>query len=325
MIVIPVCHCFDNRYVLPAAVSFYSMLKNANQKHHYALYVLHTDITMQNQKELQNIVAGFANASLEFIQMNGRFKELFNSTKSKNHYSKEMFYKFCPPSLFPQYDKILISDVDVVWDGDISTLFFEDISNEYLAGSKGMVKKGCWVEHYLEDNYKDFSTQDRKKLLVGAGLLLYNLAKMRADNLEQKFIEAANTYAQQVKQPEQDILNLVCWPHIKIFPANALVCNYAYEYYPDADSASQDLYYKKEEILFALKSPIQLHYAGPQKPWQDIDCVKSERWFYYLMQTPFAQKFLTSLKEKISSRTKAILTVNLFHRKFILNKLKEKK
>ena len=78
---------------------------------------------MQQQKELQNIVAGFANASLEFIQMNGRFKELFNSTKSKNHYSKEMFYKFLPPRLFPDYDKIIITDVDVVYQGDISKDF----------------------------------------------------------------------------------------------------------------------------------------------------------------------------------------------------------
>ena len=45
---IPVMHCFDNNYVIPAAVSFYSMLKYADPKYQYRLYVLHTDITTQN-------------------------------------------------------------------------------------------------------------------------------------------------------------------------------------------------------------------------------------------------------------------------------------
>lgn len=50
--VIPVIHFFDNNYVVPAAVSFYSMLTNANKDYEYALYVGHSDITDENQKKL---------------------------------------------------------------------------------------------------------------------------------------------------------------------------------------------------------------------------------------------------------------------------------
>jgi lipopolysaccharide biosynthesis glycosyltransferase len=56
---IPIMHCFDNNFVIPAAVSFYSMLDNANPRYDYKLYVLHSDITVRNQDKLKELVSGF--------------------------------------------------------------------------------------------------------------------------------------------------------------------------------------------------------------------------------------------------------------------------
>ena len=142
-LVIPVMHCFDDNYAIPASVAFLSMLENANKNYFYKLYVLHSDITLQNQEILMSIVSRFKNASLEFVNMNNKFKDLFEQTNSKGHYTKEMFYKFCAPSLFPQYDRIIITDVDVVYCGDISEEFvkFKDDEENYLAGIRGVMKK----------------------------------------------------------------------------------------------------------------------------------------------------------------------------------------
>ena len=38
---IPIMFCFDNNYVIPAAVAFYSMLENCNKNYFYRMYVLH--------------------------------------------------------------------------------------------------------------------------------------------------------------------------------------------------------------------------------------------------------------------------------------------
>ena len=102
-VTIPVMHCFDNNYVVPATVSFSSMLEHADPKYYYALYVLHTDITVQNQKLLQKIVENFPNASLEFISMNHWLEDIFNSLKFSEHLSKEVIYKLSVASIFPQY------------------------------------------------------------------------------------------------------------------------------------------------------------------------------------------------------------------------------
>lgn len=50
---IPVLHFFNNKYVIPAAVSFYSMLENADKNYNYILYVGHSDITKENQEKLK--------------------------------------------------------------------------------------------------------------------------------------------------------------------------------------------------------------------------------------------------------------------------------
>jgi len=57
--IVPIMHCFDDNYVIPASVSFLSMLENANPRYFYKLYVLHTDISEKNQNTLNSIVSKF--------------------------------------------------------------------------------------------------------------------------------------------------------------------------------------------------------------------------------------------------------------------------
>lgn len=78
---IQVVHFFDNNYVIPAAVSFYSMLTNASKEHDYVLYVGHSDITAKNQIKLEELVSNFSNAKLKFINLHNKFANLFTKTK----------------------------------------------------------------------------------------------------------------------------------------------------------------------------------------------------------------------------------------------------
>lgn len=118
--IIPVMHCFDNNYVIPAAVAFYSMLEYANPDFDYKLYVLHSDISQENQQKLKETVASFDNAEVIFIEMNNKFDDIFYRMQTKGHYAKEVLYKLLCASIFPQYEKLIVADVDVVYRGDIS-------------------------------------------------------------------------------------------------------------------------------------------------------------------------------------------------------------
>ena len=62
--------------------------------------------------------------------MQNKFQDLFDATFTKGHYSKEIYYKFLAPSLFPQYEKMIITDVDVVYTGDISVQYINYLKND---------------------------------------------------------------------------------------------------------------------------------------------------------------------------------------------------
>ena len=285
--IIPIMHCFDDNYVIPASVSFLSMLENANPRYFYKLYVLHTDISEKNQNTLNSIVSKFNNADLQFIDMNNKFDDEFDVMKTKAHYSKEILYKLLAPTIFPQYEQIIITDVDVVFCGDIAEIYDEGQFDEYIAG----IAYHNVLENFMRNTYEaQFSSEEIRKLLIGAGLLCVNLKKMREDGMEAKCVAYLEQNLHRLKQPEQDVLNLVCYPKIKLLPERFMVCTYLYNMIENNEFFGNEITLGKQDKVWikeALSKVIQLHYAGAQKPWNTPTCTKSDVWFSYLLKTPF--------------------------------------
>ena len=285
--IIPIMHCFDDNYVIPASVSFLSMLENANPRYFYKLYVLHTDISEKNQNTLNSIVSKFNNADLQFIDMNNKFNDEFDVMKTKAHYSKEILYKLLAPTIFPQYEQIIITDVDVVFCGDIAEIYDEGQFDEYIAG----IAYHNVLENFMRNTYEaQFSSEEIRKLLIGAGLLCVNLKKMREDGMEAKCVAYLEQNLHRLKQPEQDVLNLVCYPKIKLLPERFMVCTYLYNMIENNEFFGNEITLGKQDKVWikeALSKVIQLHYAGAQKPWNTPTCTKSDVWFSYLLKTPF--------------------------------------
>ena len=303
---IPIMFCFDNNYVIPAGVAFYSLLENANKKYHYKFFVLHSDITQENQEKLKESIQEFGElVDITFIDMEHRFQDLWDSISITGHFSKEVMYKVLVASIFPQYDKIITSDVDVVFLDDISESYtsFNTDDDIYIAGTK-MVGKMSWYMSFYE---KDFTKEEIKKLgSFCGGYLIFNLKKIRLDEMENKFIECFKENGKRINQMEQDILNLCCYPKIKHLPLKYVACSYLWDIYKDEQDLLTDANYSKEEILDAMNNTVQLHYATSIKPWNKLDCTKSEEWFKYLVKTPFLKQYLLNLQESIQKNLEEI-------------------
>ncbi|MCM1294001.1 MAG: hypothetical protein NC311_00360 [Muribaculaceae bacterium] len=287
--IIPIAHMFDNRYVIPAAAAFLSMLTHANKKYFYKLYVLHTDISHTNQEKLNQIVARFQNASLEFIDMHNKLDDMFAMLGSQAHYSKEVLYKLLLPSLFPQYNKIILTDVDVVYDGDIAPSWdmVKDNEDFYMAGVRPLAKPDTFLTDLIARYKKTFTDDEISRLDLCGGYLIFNLDAMRRNNIEGEFLKCLTRDAWRLLQSEQDVLNLVCPMDKKIYlPLNNIVCSYAYDLY-DGTDCTGDMTYEATDIQDALTHPVQIHYATAIKPWNTLNCTKSDRWYYWLTQTPF--------------------------------------
>ena len=125
-----------------------------------------------------------------------------------------------------------------------------------------------------------------------------NLKKMREDNMEAKCMAYFEQNLHRLKQAEQDVLNLVLHPKIKLLPTRAMVCTYLYDMLENDNCfdneqklSEMDKFWIKE----ATKNPIQLHYAGAQKPWNAPTCTKSDIWFGYLFRTPCFYELMKKL------------------------------
>lgn len=338
---INIMNCFNDNYAIPGGVAILSLLENSSRDYFYNFFILHNDLSVNHQSTLEQIVKNFPNASIKFIDMKKKFCDLFDSLKTKGHFSAEMFYKFCVPELFPDLDKIMIADVDVVYLNDVAPIYedFDVNGDYYVYAAKSILIKSntCETKNKIslffkilkkirnkkKQNYLDLYTEEeRSKLICGAGYYIFNLKKMREDNIYQKCVDFAYKNSYRLLQPEQDVISLICYPKIKIMPANALVCTYSYDMFKTKEDYNNALGHTKEEVDFALNNPIQLHYAGMEKPWNCPGCLKSEIWFNYLVKTPFLREYLDTQQKHIIKK-ETILKFKLPFAKRILSIEKE--
>lgn len=265
--------------------------------------MIHNDISPNDQAKLKQTLEIFSRfSSLHFINAEGYLQSLWKKIPNQYHFSCEVLYKLIAPSLFPQYDKIIISDVDVVFLGDITKSFFEfDCEEDYLIG--GVISNNPEAFFPLppsgwRSGYKKFSPSNLKAIQYGAGggYLLINLKQWRKVGAEERCIDCLKNNAKKLVLAEQDIINLVCFPHIKKISLAHIVSHSSWESLGEQWEKLKPNLYTQEEILEAREHPIQLHYVGADKPWNTPSVPKSDLWFSYLAKTLFLEDYLNKLE-----------------------------
>lgn len=187
---IPILHCFDHNYVLQAGVCFHSLLSHTSPTRHYVLHVMATGLTAEDKDLLQGIVGHFRNATLVFDNP----PKLDLPDLKGGNFSKALFYKLALANLYPQYDRAIVSDVDVVYADDIALAY--DVlpvdSSAYLAGPLDVTYASWRGEGILRDlgapkslrrYFSNFSAEERSQLRVGAGFMTFNLRRMREEQI----------------------------------------------------------------------------------------------------------------------------------------------
>ncbi len=264
---IPIFFTFDNNYVIPAAVAFYSLLNKADKNVFYEMYVLHSDITQANQELLQNIVKRFDSAELIFQNTgdfllaewnNGNFEGHNNNS---NKFTVETAVKCFAARFFPQHDKIIYSDVDCVFVDDISELYDIDLDGKYLAAVKNPFLKISKSElsHLKPEHYEKL-----KDTSFAGGIWVLNLKQIRLDNLENKMLDIIQDNSIVKRWPDQDIMNIACDNNIKYIPLNYISYPYMQEKIIDKNLPS---HYSKEELYASVINPKIIHFAAV-KPWK---------------------------------------------------------
>ncbi|AFI06041.1 glycosyltransferase [Helicobacter cetorum] len=302
---IPIVFTFDRNYLFTAGACFYSLLdsiKKADKKVYYTLHALTIGLTDEDIAKLHQIVEPFKEfATLQHKDISDFLNTLKNpfSERFLKRFAKIVLVKYFLSELFLEYEKVVFSDVDVIFCQEFSDDFLKIDENDtnYFHGVFSS-------QHFPPaDNH------------MYEGFLFCNLAYQRKNHFAQKVLNILNN---QNIRTEPELTNH-CWPHIARLGVKYCVAPNYYDFYKNNQESLWACLYKGDHphIKEALDNPIIIHYdynyfTAAGKPWNNPLELKANLWLNALAKTPFFNDYTLLLNENSEYYSNIIATTYCF-------------
>ena len=262
---IPIFFSTDDNYIPYLDVTINSLIDNASKDYNYKIIVLNTGLDSKNiEKVKNNECQGF---TIDFVDISKQIENIKSHFKNIYHFSIVTYYRIFIASLFPQYDKILYLDCDLVVLDDVSKLYNTDIKENIL---------GAVCDQYVS-NTKEFRLYAEKAIGVNpdtyfnAGVLLINLEQFRENKIKEKFIDLITKYDFDLLDPDQAYLNYLCYGKTFILP---------------------NCWNKSPTTITCAEDKSIVHYNLYKKPWQSEDVIDGELFWKYAKRSNFYKEIL---------------------------------
>lgn len=259
---IPIFFAVDDGYIPFLAVAMQSLVDNSSEENHYIIKILHTNISEESKNNIYKYKR--ENVDIEFVDLNYYVEKIAHKLYTRDYYSNTTYFRLFIPELYPQYDKALYLDSDIVILADIAELYNTDMGDNLVAAAP---------DDIIQKN-KVF--QDYAELVVGvakyehyfnAGVLLMNLDELRKFRFQDKFTYLLETVKFSVAQ-DQDYLNRLCKGRVHLLSV-------AWDRMPIPTDEI-----KEEDIKL-------LHFNFACKPWHFEDVLYKEYFWKYAEKTEY--------------------------------------
>ena len=163
----------NDSYTSHYCVTMVSVLTNTPNRHCH-FYLLTDYISEKNKRRFSQVEEQYANCSIHYQLIT---EKIFDSFHRNIDYlvSPVSYYRYIIPELYPQLDKALYLDGDLVVNGSLEKLWDTDITDYLCAGVHDL-----WIENI---NYKPQIGFSSDELYINAGVLLLNIPKMREEKI----------------------------------------------------------------------------------------------------------------------------------------------
>lgn len=236
---IPIFFAINEEYIDHCCTSIVSILEN-NRYLNISIYILTDYISLESKELLQEIENVFTCVTIQWEIIDS---ESFKQLKKKGGYITEhTLYRYAIADLFPNLDKALYLDADLVINGSIEPLWELDLEGYYCAGVDDIFIRRI--------NYRKILELTEKDVYINAGVLLLNLKDLRKDKIQEKLLQHTSIYINRDRYQDQDAINCICKGKIKLIPN---IYNF---------TTSETLH--TPEMLSDI---IIIHYTGSIKPW----------------------------------------------------------
>lgn len=265
---IPVVFATDRNYLFFTCVAITSMAHSAKANTLYQIYILTDQAFTDEDHLLDKIQEKYSNIKIKIMLIDDR---IFQGVIINNsHVTKVTFYRLVLCDVLPE-EKCLYLDSDTLITEDLTELYETRIEDHYIAGCRDI-----WID-LLGEREKEERRQKTgipsMDQYVNAGVILFNLKKLREDKIDNRFKEHLN-----IDHPyeDQDILNVCCYNQILLLPAKWNL----FTLFMGQLHRLQKAGFQQEVLnAFAWRKGI-IHYATPYiRPWERESCWANEEWW----------------------------------------------
>ncbi len=303
---IPIFFSTDNNYLPYLDVAIRSLIENASKEYNYRIVILNTGLDREKMDKIKALSSD--KFIINFVDISHAIEDIKHQLRNIYHFGLATYYRLFIEQLFPEYDKILYLDCDIVVLGDVSKLYFTNMEDNAVAG----VVEQFILHSPVFSLYTKEAIGVENKNYINAGILLINLAKLREMQLEKQFVELLTTYNFDVIDPDQAYINYLCQGKIKYLPVE-------WNRTP------------LEQVV--CSKPNIIHYALGVKPWQKEDTFLGEHFWKYAKKSSFYDEIvnvknsydiLADLKKQRAAIDIQIQAIEYAHSKNTFNKVLNK-
>lgn len=264
----------DKNYFYQLMVTMTSILETKNPDTDVEFYIfIDQDYTQQDKDRIDSFLASKDVTAAHFLDVSDVYAD---TDTHHDRITTAAYYRLKIPSSLPDHNRCLYLDVDTLVMTDLTGMYERNLEDSYLMG--------VLAAGYQEDeNYKCHKAKilgiPNMDTYLNSGVLVFNLARMRQDNLEARFDQLL---AEEFPDHDQDILNAACYGAIKLLPPeyNAMT---KYEFEDDFYETDKAIpkCWSKWEWDKARKEPTIVHFADQDKPWTNFAVPFAKEWWHY--------------------------------------------
>jgi len=229
-------------------------------------HVIGTGISPENQQKIDTMKIQFENFSIDYRTYNAA-EALGIPYLVLSRMTPSTYIRMLLPEIYPEIDRALVMDVDMISLSDISPLWKED-TRQYIFAAAPDSPPGA-RNHFLEHMEVDTDC-----MYANCGLMLIDCRKWRDEDITGQCIEIEKKYRDKLWCADQDVIN-------KVFLGN----------FKKLDSRYNSLLGEEDNI-------INRHFCAERKPWNsryniEGDLIRNfDDWWTYAKLTPFYDELL---------------------------------
>lgn len=263
----------DDNYAMPTAVAIESLHKNRSASSEYCIHVVCCNVSPENAQKFRSL----SENGFDVVTIPAATPREAKKLEKKNiHVSTAALLKFELADMFPDLDKVLYLDGDILVRADLAPLCDTVLDDScYAAVVKDMKPNLTQPTHMEKINAPHNCSY------FNSGVMLLNLKKLRSDNMREKLmdyrINGTNIFM------DQDAFN-VCFDGKVTFLPFAYNCMTSAIGVFSADDIEK---FYGSSIGSRGSDAVILHMCSKYKPWNYSNIPFADEWYHYYESSPF--------------------------------------